>query len=254
MLITSQAELHGMQTVSTSAALILKEMCAYVIPGISTLELDDIGIRFMEKFGAQSAPKVFYDFPGATCISINAEAAHGIPSAKTILREGDLLNIDVSIVQNGFVADNGCSLIVGRDINHHTDVVHCSKEALKIAIDLCQHGSKIRSVGKAIHQHAKKYHYTVIKNLTGHGVGKSLHEFPQEIACFDDHYNTHKFKKDLVVAVETFISTKAEFVQTQPDGWTLVTPDGSFVAQHEHTILITEGKPVILTLENGIWD
>ncbi|MBW7887966.1 MAG: type I methionyl aminopeptidase [Bacteroidetes bacterium] len=252
MTVTSQKESDGISAAGKSAAIILREMCSFASPGISTLELDAFGLRLMKELGAVSAPMKFYNFPKATCISVNHEAAHGIPSAKNILREGDLLNIDVSLEQNGYVADNGCSLIVGRDIHHLAPLVQCSKEALQLAVQQCVHGEKIRTIGKIIFEHAKKNNFRVIKNLTGHGVGKSLHEFPHEIACYEDKQNTNKFKKDLVVAVETFISTKAEYVQTESDGWTLSTPDGSFVAQHEHTILITEGEPIILTYENGI--
>lgn len=254
MSISTENEKTGMQLASDAVAITLKKMRDYAQPGMSTKELDEYGGQLLEQMGAKSAPMLTYKFPGYTCISINEEAAHGIPSADKVLKEGDLINIDVSAELNGYWADNGGSFILGEDIHGHAKLVETSKEILKKAISNIKGGVKINEIGKLIETEAKKAGYTVIKNLTGHGVGRSLHEEPHEIANYYDRYNVGRFKKNSVVAIETFISTKSTIADTQADGWTLHGNKGGFVAQHEHTIIVTGGQPEILTLQNGIWD
>src|SRR6201994_1106966 len=254
MSISTENERIGMQQAGDAVAITLRKMREYAKPGISTKELDGYGGELLAQMGAKSAPKLTYDFPGYTCISVNDEAAHGIPSAEKILNEGDLINIDVSAELNGFWADNGGSFILGEDIHGHGKQVEVSKEILKKAISNIKGGVRISEIGKLIETEAKKAGYTVIKNLTGHGVGRSLHEEPHEIANYCDRWNISRFKKNSVVAVETFISTKSTIADTQTDGWTLKGNRGGFVAQHEHTIMVTGGEPVILTAGNGIWD
>jgi methionyl aminopeptidase len=253
MSITTEDEKSGMQQVSDAVAITLKKMCEFAKPGISTKELDEYGGGLLAQMGARSAPALTYGFPGYTCISINEEAAHGIPSVDKILKEGDLVNIDVSAELNGYWADNGGSFVLGEDIHGHGKLVEASKEILRKAINNIKGGVRISEIGRLIETEAKKAGYTVIKNLTGHGIGRSLHEEPHEIANYCDRYNTTRFKKNSVVAVETFISTVSTIAETQSDGWTLVGNKGGYVAQHEHTILITGGEPVILTENNGIW-
>ncbi|MBS1528008.1 MAG: type I methionyl aminopeptidase, partial [Bacteroidetes bacterium] len=204
--------------------------------------------------GARSAPVLTYDFPGHTCISINREIAHGIPTAEKMLREGDLVNIDVSAELDGYWADNGGSFVLGRDIHGHARLVETSKKILKKAISNIKGGVRISEIGRLIETEAKKVGYTVIKNLTGHGVGRSLHEEPHEIANYGDRFNIGRFKKNSVVAIETFISTRSTIAETGADGWTLRGNKGGFVAQHEHTIMVTGGEPLIFTAQNGIWD
>jgi methionyl aminopeptidase len=254
MSITTEDERTGIQQASDAVAITLKNMRGFAKPGMSTKELDDYGGELLAQMGASSAPKLTYGFPGYTCISINEEAAHGMPSADKILKEGDLVNIDVSAELKGYWADNGGSFVLGEDIHGHGKLVNASKEILRKAISSIKGGVRISEVGRLIETEAKKAGYTVIKNLTGHGVGRSLHEEPHEIANYCDKYNTTRFKKNSVVAIETFISTRSTIAQTQTDGWTLAGNKGGFVAQHEHTIMVTGGQPYIFTEQNGIWD
>lgn len=254
MLIANDNDLKGMQRAADAVAITLKKMRAYCRPGISTKEIDDYGKKILTEFGARSAPTLTYDFPGCSCISLNNEIAHGIPSTKKIVKEGDLINIDVSAELNGYWADNGGSFILGKDIHHHSHLVNTSKEILKKAIDMISNGVKIADLGKFINKEAKQAGYTVIKNLTGHGIGRSLHEYPKEIANYGDVFDRRKFKKGYVVAIETFISTHSSHANAGADSWTLTGDKGGYTAQHEHTVVITEGKPLILTLQNGIWD
>src|ERR1700733_7245185 len=254
MSITTENEKIGMQQVSDAVAITLRKMREFAKPGISTKELDEYGGELLAQMGAHSAPALTYGFPGYTCISLNGEVAHGVPSADKILKDGDLVNIDVSAELNGYWADNGGSFVLGDDLHGHGKLVEASKEILKKEISNIKGGVRISEIGRLIETEAKKAGYTVIKNLTGHGVGRSLHEEPHEIANYYDRYNTERFKKNSVVAIETFISTRSTIAETQADGWTLGGNKGGFVAQHEHTIMVTGGEPVIFTAENGIWD
>ncbi|MFT3702022.1 MAG: type I methionyl aminopeptidase [Agriterribacter sp.] len=254
MSITREAELTGLKKISEIVAITLREMRQYASPGMTTKELDEFGGKILQDFGAKSAPKLTYDFPGYTCISINNEIAHGIPAEHKILQEGNLLNIDVSAELDGYWSDNGGSFVLGEDLYNHNVLVEASKKILYKAIMQIKGGVRIAETGRLIETEAKKYGYKVIRNLTGHGVGKSLHEAPFEIPNFYDKHNTDRFKKNSVVAVETFISTRSSMANTEADGWTLTGNNGGYTAQHEHTIIVTDGEPVILTAMNGIWN
>lgn len=254
MSITKEEELVGMQKVSEVVACTLKEMRNYAQPGMSTKELDNYGAAILSDFGARSAPLVTYHFPGWTCISVNNEFCHGIPSDRKILKEGDLVNIDVSAELNGFWSDNGGSFVLGHDIHHHQKLVDASKQILYKAISHIRGGVPISDIGHLIETESRKRGYTVIKNLTGHGIGRQLHEEPTEIANYRDRFNQARFRKNTVVAIETFISTTSTYVDTLEDGWTMVGNKGGFMAQHEHTIVVTDGKPIVLTEMNEIWN
>lgn len=254
MSITKEAELIGMQQASEAVAYTLKEMRNYAQVGMTTKELDNYGAKILSDFGAKSAPFLTYKFPGWTCISVNNEFCHGIPSDKRILKEGDLINIDVSAELNGFWSDNGGSFVLGEDVNGHQKLIETSKQILHKAIHNIKGGVRISDIGHLIETEAKKRGFKVIKDLTGHGIGKSLHEAPGEIANYRDRFNKTRFKKNSVVAIETFISTISTYTATLKDGWTLVGDKGGFMAQHEHTIVVTDGSPIILTEMNEIWN
>lgn len=254
MSITKESELSGMKKASDAVACTLKEMRNYARPGMTTKQLDDYGAAILSGYGARSAPQVTYRFPGWTCISINNEFCHGIPSEKKILREGDLINIDVSAELDGFWSDNGGSFVLGTDVNQHQDLIDASKQILHKAIYNIKGGVRISDMGHLIETEAKRRGYRVIRNLTGHGIGRSLHEEPAEVANFRDPSNKTRFRKNSVIAVETFISTTSSYAETLNDGWTLVGNKGGFAAQHEHTIVVTDGNPIVLTEANGIWE
>jgi len=253
MTITTDEELAGMNKISEAVAITLQKMRDAAKPGMSAKELDDMGGEILNDMGAKSAPRLTYKFPGWTCICINNEVAHGIPTGKKILQEGDLINIDVSAEMGGFWSDNGGSFVLGEDIHKHQPLVDASKRILRVAIEQIKGGVRISDIGRLIETEAKKGGYKVIKDLTGHGVGRSLHEEPLEIANYYDKHYKQRFRKNGIVAVETFIATKSSYTITGKDGWTMTGDKGGFVAQHEHTIMVTDGKPVILTKANGIW-
>lgn len=254
MSINKESELAGMKKASEAVALTLKEMTQYAAPGMTTKQLDEYGAQILNALGAKSAPLLTYGFPGWTCISVNNEFCHGIPSHKTILQEGDLINIDVSAELDGFWSDNGGSFVLGKDIYNHQQLIDASKAILQKAINNIKGGVRIADIGHLIETESKKRGYKVIRNLTGHGIGRSLHEEPSEIANYRDRFNHTRFRKNSVVAIETFIATSSTLATTLQDGWTMVGNKGGFMAQHEHTIVITDDKPIVLTEMNGIWN
>ncbi|MCC6410032.1 MAG: type I methionyl aminopeptidase [Saprospiraceae bacterium] len=253
MSITKNEELIGMKKASEAVACTLKEMRNYAKPGMTTKQLDNFGAKMLSDFGAKSAPYLTYGFPGWTCISLNNEFCHGIPSDNRILKEGDLINIDVSAELDGFWSDNGGSFVLGEDVNQHQKLIDASKQILLKAIFNIKGGVRISDIGLLIETEAKKLGYKVIKNLAGHGIGRGLHEEPSNITNYRDRYNLTRFKKNSVVAIETFITTTSTYAETLKDGWTMVGNKGGFMAQHEHTIVVTDGKPIVLTEMNEIW-
>jgi len=254
MSITKEEELIGIKKASEAVAYTLREMRKYAKPGMTTKELDDFGGKLLIELGAKSAPFVSYGFPGWTCISVNHEFCHGIPSNNRVLQESDLINIDVSAELDGFFSDNGGSFVLGDDKYRYQQLIDASKDILHKAIYNIKGGVRISDIGFIIETEAKKRGYKVVKNLTGHGVGRKLHEAPDEIPNYKDKWNTTRFRKNSVVAIETFISTTSTYAQTLGDGWTMVGNKGGVMAQHEHTILVTDGKPIILTEMNEIWN
>jgi methionyl aminopeptidase len=252
LIVQTGDDLLGMQAACEAVALTLKSMIHYAKPGMNTLELDEYGAELLKNYGAISAPIKDYTFPGYTCISLNKEVAHGIPSTSKILKDGDLINIDVSAELNGYYGDNGFSFILGKDIHNLQPLVSASREILLAAVKEIRAGVRISAVGRFIQQKAAARGFKVIKNLVGHGIGRKLHEDPEEVPCFYDPYNKAVFKNNSVIALETFISTKASFVKEDKDGWTMITRDGSYVAQHEHTLIVTNDVPTVLTWQNGI--
>jgi len=254
MSITNESELLGMQKASEAVAYTLKAMVEYAQPGMSTKALDEFGAKILSGFGAKSAPYMTYGFPGWTCISVGSEFCHGVPKDTRILKGGDLINIDVSAELGGFWADNGSSFILGEDVDQHQKLVDASKAILRKAISNIKGGVKIADVGHLMETEARKHGYKVIKNLGGHGIGRGLHEDPDDLLNYRNRFDQRRFKKNSVVAIETFISTLSTQAVETEDGWTMVGNKGGYMAQHEHTIVVTGGEPIILTEMNGIFN
>ncbi len=247
MSINSEKDLEGLRKVGQIVARCLRHMHSKLEPGITTAEIDKIGGEFLTKHGATSAPKLTYNFPGFTCISVNEEAAHGIPGSK-ILRAGDLVNIDVSAELNGYFADTGGSAIIPPESKLHLKICSAAKKALENAMLEARAGAKLNRIGYAIETEATCNGFTVIENIGSHGVGRALHEEPGFIPGYYDKNDKRVLKENQVITIEPFISSGAHEVFENGDGWTLVTNPGIFSAQYEHTIVITKGKPLIMTL------
>jgi methionyl aminopeptidase len=246
MIAKTEEDFNGLKEIGKIVAEIRDEMVQKTIPGITTKELDDIAAGLFEKAGAVSAPKGEYDFPGYTCISVNDEVAHGIPG-KRVIEAGDLVNIDVSGSKDGYFADTGISFVVGEGDEVLTKICDVAKKAFEAGLEKAKPGSKKSRIGKAVFQTAKQHGFTVIKNLTGHGIGRTIHEAPDHIYNYNDTWDDEILKEGMVIAFEPFISNLEEEVFQKDDGWTYAT-EKSYVAQLEHTIILTKNGPIILTL------
>ncbi|PGY06445.1 methionyl aminopeptidase [Bacillus sp. OV166] len=245
MIAKTEEDFNGLKEIGRIVAGIRDELVQRAVPGVTTKELDDIAGQLFEKEGAISAPKGEYDFPGFTCISVNEEVAHGIPSDR-VIQEGDLVNIDVSGSKNGYFADTGVSIVVGKGEEILLKICDVAKEAFEAGLKKAKPGSKINGMGKVVFQTARNHGLTVIKNLTGHGIGRTIHEKPEYIYNYNETSDNGLLREGMVIAFEPFISTHDEEVFQLEDGWTFVT-ERSFVAQYEHTLIITKNGPVILT-------
>jgi methionyl aminopeptidase len=188
---------------------------------------------------------VTYNFPGSTCVSVNDEAAHGIPSFARHLQEGDLVNIDVSAELDGYFSDTGVSTPVGVVPAVAQRLVDATRLAQRDAMTAARTGGRLRDVGKAVEARARRHGFRAIRNLYGHGIGRELHEEPS-VPNFDDHQRL-VLREGMVLAIEPFLSVSANFVIDDADGWTLRSSDGSLVAQFEHTMVVTSGAPIVLT-------
>lgn len=246
MTVENEKDLAGLLAIGKIVGECLNYMIDKIEVGMSTADLDALGEAFLKKHGARSAPILAYKFPGFTCISINDEAAHGIPSPKRIIQAGDMVNVDVSAEKNGYWADTGRSMNVPPVDPEKQRLIDASKQALEIAISKAKAGVPIYEIGKAVEAYAKKQGYTIIRELGGHGVGRHIHEKPS----VPHHYNRRakeRLQEGMVLTLEPFVAMGAKHIDTDPDGWTLRTTDGSLVAQHEHTVIITKDRPILIT-------
>ncbi|MFC6038646.1 type I methionyl aminopeptidase [Paenisporosarcina macmurdoensis] len=249
MIAKTTEDFESLKTIGRIVAEIRDAMRAATKPGVTTKEIDELGGRMFEETGAISGPKGEYDFPGFTCISVNEEVAHGIPGSR-IIKDGDLVNIDVSGSLNGYFADTGISFAVGEGHKKIEKLCEVAESSFDRAMLKVKAGARLNQIGKAVEREAKLNGYTVIMNLTGHGIGKSLHEAPQHILNYYDAWEPTILKEGMVLAVEPFISEKAEHIVESGDGWTFLTPDKSLVAQIEHTVIVTKGEPILITKIN----
>lgn len=245
MIAKTEEDFNGLKAIGKICGSIRDTLVEKTVPGITTKELDELAGRLFEEAGAQSAPKQIYDFPGFTCISVNEAVAHGIPGDR-VIEEGDLVNIDVSGSKNSYFADTGISFVVGKGHPGLKLICDVAKEAFEAGLPKVDPGAKTSALGKAVHETAKQNGLTVIKNLTGHGVGRSIHEKPDHIFNFYTTYDDVVLEEGMVIAFEPFVSTLEEDVFQSDDGWTFLT-DESYVAQYEHTIIVTSDGPILTT-------
>jgi methionyl aminopeptidase len=245
MSIETAEELEALSKIGHIVGACLKHMGESIEPGMKTSELDALGAKFLEQQGARSAPKFFYGFPGHTCISLNEAVAHGIPGEARI-QNGDLVNIDVSAEMDGFVADTGGSFAVGPVGPMKTRLLAAAKAAMLAGVSQARHDAPLANIGKVMEKEARKRGFTVIENLGSHGVGRKLHEEPGFIPGYWDPKDKRRLTKGMVITVEPFVSNGAFWAEDAGDGWTLVTPK-RFSAQYEHTIVVTDGAPLVLT-------
>lgn len=247
MIVKTEQDLEGLKKIGKIVANCLQHMIAKAEPGMTTKELDQIGGLYLEKHGARSGPMLTYNFPGYNCISLNHEAAHGVPSDKKI-KKGDLVNIDVSAELDGFYADNGGSFLIPPCNQEYQRLLATTQLALKSAIAVVKAKEPINIIGKQISKVARDAGYSIIENLGSHGVGRALHEEPKFIPGFYDPKDTRKLKEGQVITIEPFLSTGARFVDEETDNWTLVTAPQYRTAQFEHTMVVLKDRALVITL------
>ena len=246
MTVETDADIAGLQAAGAVVSSVLKRMLDAIQPGMTTLELDQMGAQWLHEAGAKSAPATSYGFPGATCISINEEAAHGIPGAR-VIRKGDVVNVDVSAELGAYFADTGGTRIVPPTTPTKTQLVFAARYALEQALKEVRHGAKLNRIGHAIERVARAHRFKIIENLCSHGVGRSLHEEPKYIPAYFDASDTRVLTEGMVITIEPFLSTKSTQVDEGADGWTLSGVKGNLSAQFEHTLIVTRGAPLVVT-------
>ncbi|MBX5459496.1 MAG: type I methionyl aminopeptidase [Steroidobacteraceae bacterium] len=246
MTIESDQDLQGLRSAGRVVALALATMRSSARAGMTTAELDAIGENILRAHGARSAPRVTYGFPGTTCISINEEVAHGVPGER-VIQPGDMVNVDVSAELNGYFADTGASFIVPPSTPEKERLCRSTQMALEHAMEHAVAGGPLNAIGKAIEATAKRQGFRVIRNLGSHGVGRALHEEPSCILPYYEPRDRRRLHEGMVITIEPFLSTRARHATEADDGWTLKGPPGTFAAQYEHTLVITRGKPLVMT-------
>jgi methionyl aminopeptidase len=246
MSVNDESDIEGLMRVGAAVAAARDAMAAHVAAGVTTAELDAIGKEHLDRHGARSAPQLAYGFPGVTCISVNDQLAHGIPSRERVLREGDLVNIDVSAELDGYWADSGASFPVGKVSAESAALLRATRLALEDGMSQARAGEPLRNIGRAVERRAKRCGFRVVRNLAGHGVGRHIHEEPQVLNTYDPRDRTI-LPEGLVITIEPFLTTGATRAIEDNDGWTLRSPDGSRGAQFEHTLIITRGQPIVVT-------
>lgn len=239
-----------MKRIGEICGLTLKLMLDSVEAGMSTRDLDDIGRDFMKDMGALSAPIKAYSFPGYTCISLNDEAAHGVPRKDRVIRAGDLLNVDVSAVLEDYWGDTGASIIVPPTQPALEKLCTATRRALYLSIDMARPGQRANAIGRAVEKFARKRGYRTLRTLGGHGVGRHIHEKPS-IPNYYNKRNKDVLEDGMVVTLEPFLNAGRGRIQTDDDGWTLRTVDGSVSAQYEHTVIINGDNPILVTKVEG---
>jgi methionyl aminopeptidase len=243
--IDDEQELASLKAVGRVVRMALDAMKAEVRPGVTTGYLDQVGARVMEENGARSAPSMVYQFPGASCISLNDEAVHGIPGQRE-LREGDLVKLDVTVEKDGYMADAAITVPVGRVSPQAEKLMACAERAFHQAMLVARAGFRVSAIGKMVEREVRKSGFAVVRELGGHGIGRTIHELPH-VPNYADPHASQIMNDGLVITVEPIISGGSGRVFTDKDGWTVRTDDHSLSAHFEHTLVVTSGAPILLT-------
>jgi methionyl aminopeptidase len=247
--VTSEEEFERLKAIGRICAIARDTMASALEPGMTTRELDDIGRKVLDEHGARSAPEVTYQFPGATCISVNEEIAHGIPGSR-VIAAGDLVNIDVSAEKDGIFADTGASYIVPPGTRSVEKLCRDGKKAMWAGIRAVKAGGNLGDIGQAIGKFAGTNGYTLIRNLASHGIGYGLHDEPGEIPTWPDRSERRRIADGLVFTIEPFLSLGGKMAQEKgrDDPWTLVAVPSALCVQYEHTVVATRRGAVVVTL------
>jgi methionyl aminopeptidase len=245
MSIDNPEDLTAMRSAGSVVRLMLQAMEQAVRPGITTAELDEAGAAVMRQHGARSAPSLVYDFPGTSCISVNNEAVHGIPGSRKLV-EGDLVKLDVTIEKNGFMADAAVTVAVGKISEENRRLIACAEHAFQKAMLVARAGFRVSEIGRAIEREVRRNGFSVIRELAGHGIGRTIHEEPR-VPNYADPQASQILTEGMVITVEPIIAAGSGRAITAKDGWAVCTADGKASAHYEQTLMITKGRPELLT-------
>lgn len=249
--IKNSEAIRRMRESCSIAATVLAKMKEQVRPGVTTYDLDQIGRDLIASFGARSACYGYQlqsrRYPAYTCLSVNEEVVHGIGSLKRILRDGDIISLDVVVEYNGYIGDNATTVPVGAIAPRTAELLKVTEEALAIGIQQAQVGNRIGDISHAVQTFVEGHGFGVVREMVGHGVGRAMHEEPQ-IPNFGRKNTGEKIKPGMTLAIEPMVNLGTYRVRTLSDGWTVVTSDGSPSAHFEHTVLTTDSGPEILTI------
>ena len=245
MSIDTPEELRRMRVAGAVVRRVIDAMKQNVRPGVTTRELDKIGAEVMRAHGAQSAPSLVYGFPGANCISVNEEAVHGIPGERKV-KDGDLLKLDVTIEKDGFMADAAETVAVGKVSKESQELIDCAERTFAKAMLVARAGVRVFEIGRAVEREVRRSGFSVIRELGGHGIGRTIHEEPR-VPNFADPDADQILTEGLVITVEPIIAAGSGRAVLARDGWTVRTADRRPSAHYEHTLVITKGEPILLT-------
>ena len=245
MSVETRDELLALREAGRIVRAALDAMAAEVRPGVTTARLDDLGAAVLRAHRARSAPMLVYGFPAATCISVEDEVVHGIPSPR-ILREGDLVSLDVTVEKDGFMADAAVTVPVGQVERRNRELLAAAQRALSRALAAAHAGARLNEIGRAVSYSARRDGFNVVRELSGHGIGRTIHE-PPAVPNVYERTARQRLNRGLVLAIEPMLTSGSGHVVEAADGWTVRTADGAFAAHAEHTIVVTEGTPLVLT-------
>lgn len=252
ILLKTDRELGLMREANRIVAIVLEEIAARIRPGVSTLELDSWaeerirGLKGTPSFKGYGGRNGCPPFPATLCTSINEEVVHGIPDSRRVLREGDIVGIDVGVIVDGYNGDGARTYAVGAISAPARDLMDACRRSLELGIAAAQPGSHLGDIARAIDGCVRAAGYSVVRDLSGHGIGRCMHEEPQILNYYDGRRGA-KLKSRMTLAIEPMINAGSWEVRTLDDGWTVVSNDGSLSAHFEHTVALTDNGPEILT-------
>jgi methionyl aminopeptidase len=247
IVIKTAKEVEKMRRAGGIVREVLHAVRAMVKPGVTTLDLEKMAEAMIEKAGAKPAFKGYHGFPCVLCTSLNDQVVHGIPSAKTVLREGDILSVDCGAVIDGYYGDSAITIPVGKVAAGAKRLLEITQGSLERAIETVRPGATLGDVGAAVQEMVEAEGFSVVKEFVGHGIGTHMHEDPQ-IPNFGQRGRGVRLREGMVLAIEPMVNAGGDAVRVLKDGWTAVTEDGSLSAHFEHTVAVTKDGAAILTL------
>ena len=242
----SQAEIERMRVANQLVAEVLAALEAAVAPGVTTGDLDRLAERMVREGGAEPAFEGYRGYPATLCASVNEEVVHGIPSAKRVLRDGDIISLDIGVKIGGFYGDSAVTVPVGHVPEATTTLLRVTRESLEKAIAEVKVGSRLSNVGHAVQDWVEKHGFSIVREFVGHGIGERLHEEPQ-IPNYGPAGRGPTLAAGMVLAIEPMVAMGKPQTKVLGDGWTAVTRDGSLAAHFEHTVAVTADGPLVLT-------